>query len=102
MCVSLQHPQLFMAADGAHLGNIEPPLEQTGNGFMPKVMKWCGNALIELPARHLSDFRSNEECSGEKLQISGIAMSACHARLRHDGSNSASGEQQDAQKRNAG
>jgi hypothetical protein len=39
MRVSLQHPKLFVPADGAHLGNIEPPLEQTGNGFMPKVMK---------------------------------------------------------------
>ena len=27
MRVSLQHPQLFVSADGAHLGNIEPTLE---------------------------------------------------------------------------
>ena len=27
MCVSLQHPQFFVPADGAHLGNIEPALE---------------------------------------------------------------------------
>ena len=27
MCVSLQHSQLFMARDRAHLGNIEPALE---------------------------------------------------------------------------
>ena len=27
MRVSLQHPQFFVSADGAHLGNIEPALE---------------------------------------------------------------------------
>ena len=27
MCVSLQHSQFLVPADGAHLGNIEPALE---------------------------------------------------------------------------
>ena len=27
MRVTLQHPKLFVSADGAHLGNIEPALE---------------------------------------------------------------------------
>ena len=27
MRVALQHPQFFVPADGAHLGNIEPALE---------------------------------------------------------------------------
>ena len=39
VCVSLQHPQVFVARDACHLHDVEPTLEQPGGRLVAQVVE---------------------------------------------------------------